>query len=55
MDGGFGPGDLPEELDHPCRLDGLAEALRRAHWPDRDVEGFMHGNWRRFLERALPR
>jgi membrane dipeptidase len=55
MDGGFGTGDLPEGLDHPCLLDRLADALRRAHWPEPDVEGFMHGNWRRFLEGALPR
>ncbi len=55
MDGGFGPDALPEGLDHPTRLDALAEALGAAGWTDEDVEGFCHANWRRFLERTLPR
>ncbi len=54
MDGGFGPGELPVELDHPRKLDSLADALGTAGWSDQDVEGFAHGNWRRFLERSLP-
>ncbi|MHC4414771.1 MAG: dipeptidase [Planctomycetota bacterium] len=54
MDGGFGPGDLPVGLDHPRKLDALAEALRDAGWPDEDVEGFCCANWRHFLERTLP-
>ena len=54
MDGGFGPGDLPVGLDHPRKLDALAEALRSAGWSDSEVEGFAYGNWLRVLERALP-
>ena len=54
MDGGFSPGDLPSGLDHPRKLEALAEALRDAGWPHEDVEGFRHANWRRFLEKALP-
>ena len=54
MDGGFGPGELPVDLDHPRKLDSLANALRTAGWSDQDVEGFAHGNWLRFLERSLP-
>ena len=54
MDGGFGPGDLPAGLDHPRKLDALADALRAAGWSDRDVEGFACANWLRLLSRALP-
>ncbi len=54
MDGGFGPDSLPERLDHPRKLDALADALAAAGFSDNDVEGFAHGNWRRFLERTLP-
>jgi len=54
MDGGFGPNRLPEHLDHPGKLDALTDALAGAGWSDDDVEGFAHGNWRRFLERTLP-
>jgi membrane dipeptidase len=54
MDGGFPPSALPPGLDHPRKLEALAEALRNAGWPDEDIEGFRHANWFRFLERALP-
>ena len=54
MDGGFSPGWLPAGLDHPRKLEALAEALRDAGWPDEDVEGFRHANWHRFLDQALP-
>ena len=54
MDGGFGPDSLPEHLDHPRKLDALSDALAAAGWSDDDVKGFAHGNWRRFLQRALP-
>ena len=55
MDGGFGPGDLPRGLDHPRKLEALAEALREAGWSGEEVEGFRHANWLRFLQRSLPR
>ncbi len=54
MDGGFGPGELPLDLDHPRKLEALADALRTAGWSDQDVEGFAYGNWRRFLDQSLP-
>ncbi|MHC4220318.1 MAG: dipeptidase [Planctomycetota bacterium] len=53
MDGGFPPGKLATGLDHPRKLEALAGALRAAGWPDEDIDGFRHDNWRRFLERAL--
>jgi membrane dipeptidase len=54
MDGGFGPGMLPEGLDHPRYLQALADALLGHGFADDDVTRFAHGNWRRFLERILP-
>jgi membrane dipeptidase len=54
MDGGFGPDRLPEHLDHPVKLDALADALTAAGWSEDDVAGFAHGNWKRFLQRSLP-
>jgi membrane dipeptidase len=50
MDGGFGPRDLPIDLDHPSKLGALANALRTAGWNHADIEGFAHRNWARFLE-----
>ena len=54
MDGGFPPGELPIGLDHPTKLEALAEALRDAGWSDDEVEGFAWRNWHAFLRRALP-
>jgi membrane dipeptidase len=54
MDGGFGPDDLPVDLDHPRKLDALAGALAEAGWSDDEIDGFRHANWRRFLKRTLP-
>ncbi|UCD75966.1 MAG: membrane dipeptidase [Phycisphaerales bacterium] len=54
MDGGFGPPQLPQGLEHPSRLIALAEALRDAGWSDGEVEGFCHANWMRFLRGAMP-
>jgi membrane dipeptidase len=53
MDGGFGPGKLPIGLEHPTKLDALAEALSDSGWSDIDVGNFAFGNWRRFLEENL--
>lgn len=53
MDGGFGPAELPVGLDHPTKLNALADALHDAGWADDEIEGFAYGNWRRFIEQAL--
>ncbi|MHC5022536.1 MAG: dipeptidase [Planctomycetota bacterium] len=55
MDGGFGPEDLPAELDRPATLGALADALRAAGWSEGEVAGFAGGNWRRLLDEVLPR
>lgn len=54
MDGGFGPRDLPNGLEHPTHLGALVDALDQRGWSADDVAGFMHGNWRAILDRALP-
>lgn len=54
MDGGFGPDKLPVGLDHPAKLQNLADALQQRGWPRSDVESFAFANWRRFLASALP-
>jgi membrane dipeptidase len=55
MDGGFGPEKLPVGLEHPTRLDRIAEALSKRGWPDGDIANFAWGNWRRFLDENLAK
>src|SRR5436305_1687728 len=54
IDGGFGRDETPTELDTVADLAKLADALRKAGYTEDDVVRVMSGNWRRFLERALP-
>jgi membrane dipeptidase len=54
IDGGFGRDETPRELDTVADLAKLADALRSAGYKEEDVVSIMGGNWRRFLERALP-
>lgn len=55
MDGGFAATQLAEGVDHPGKLDALADALRGAGWSDEDIDGFTHRNWLRILESVLAR
>jgi membrane dipeptidase len=55
IDGGFGRDETPTELDTVADLAKLADALRSAGYAEEDVVRVMSGNWRRFLERTLPR
>lgn len=48
MDGGFGADGLPEGINTPNDLMKICEALSARDWSDRDIAGFMHGNWERF-------
>jgi membrane dipeptidase len=54
IDGGFGRDETPLELDTVADLAKLADLLRSAGYREDDVISIMGGNWRRFLERALP-
>ena len=49
FDGGFGPRDLPVDLDHPRKLGALAEALASAGFGKEDLTDFAHRNWMRVL------
>jgi membrane dipeptidase len=53
MDGGFTPDKLPADLDHPGKLDVLADALADAGWSVDDVAAFRSGNWLRVLRDHL--
>lgn len=55
MDGGFGPRELPEGLEHPTHLSALANALEERGWASDEIARFTHGNWQTILERSLPR
>lgn len=54
IDGGFGRDETPVELDTVADLAKLADALRSSGYKEQDVVNIMGGNWRRFLEHALP-
>ena len=54
IDGGFGRDETPTELDTVADLAKLADALRNTGYAEDDVVRVMSGNWRRFLEQALP-
>lgn len=54
IDGGFGRDETPVELDTVADLVKLAALLRATGYKEEDILGIMGGNWRRFLEGALP-
>jgi membrane dipeptidase len=54
LDGGFGREQSPSDLDTVADLQLLAGLLRDRGYGEDDVSAVMHGNWLRFLERALP-
>lgn len=54
VDGGFGREETPLELDTVADIAKLADALRSRGYREEDVVAIMGGNWRRFLEKALP-
>lgn len=54
IDGGFGRDETPSEMETVADLATLADALRGAGYKEEDVVNIMGGNWRRFLEQALP-
>ncbi len=53
MDGGFGPADLPQGIEHPTHLDAIAAELASRGWTADEVAGFQSRNWSRFLTRAF--
>ncbi|MEM7228175.1 MAG: membrane dipeptidase [Planctomycetota bacterium] len=53
MDGGFPPTRLVAGVDHPSRLEALADGLSAAGWSDAEITGFASTNWLRFLREVL--
>jgi membrane dipeptidase len=54
MDGGFGRGEIPDEISTSADLPRLADALAEANFSDHDIRGFMGQNWLDFFKRSLP-
>lgn len=51
LDGGFGLEQSPRDIDTIADLQRIADLLRDRGYAEADIEGIMHGNWLRFLER----
>jgi membrane dipeptidase len=54
LDGGFGVEGSPAEIDTVSDLSKLGGALSQEGFSEEEVQGAMHKNWLRILERALP-
>jgi membrane dipeptidase len=55
LDGGYGIEQTPHDLDTIVDVQTrVPELLRERGYSEEDVRKVMHGNWLRFLERALP-
>ncbi|HET7056662.1 MAG TPA: membrane dipeptidase [Thermomicrobiales bacterium] len=54
LDGGYGIEQTPKDLDTIVDVQNVADILRNRGYAEADVAKIMHGNWLRFLERALP-
>lgn len=55
LDGAFGKEQSPSDLETIADLQKLGELLSRRGYSDADIQGFMYGNWLRFLDRAWTR
>ena len=54
LDGGYGVEQTPSDMDRISDLQVIPEMLRKRGYVESDIEGIMHGNWRRFFSEALP-
>ena len=54
FDGGFGWPAVPEEIDTIADLQKLTSVLARRGYNEDAITAIFHGNWQRFLEKALP-
>jgi membrane dipeptidase len=52
LDGGFGLEQSPGDLDTIADLRQFADLLAARGYSPADIDGFMHGNWLRFLNNA---
>ena len=54
LDGGYGSEQTPCDVDTIADLQLLVERLTNRGYSKSDVQAFMHGNWIRFFQEALP-
>jgi membrane dipeptidase len=54
FDGGFGWPSVPDGIDTIADLPKIVPLLAQRGYNEKDIENIFGGNWRRFLERALP-
>src|SRR5262245_28675078 len=54
LDGGYGTEQSPNDLDTITDVQNIPTLLRARGYAEADIALIMHGNWLRFLERALP-
>lgn len=54
LDGGYGIEQTPRDLDTIADVQRIPDLLRARGYAEADVAKVMHGNWLRFLARALP-
>jgi membrane dipeptidase len=54
LDGGYGTEQTPNDLDTIADVQKIPDLLRARGYGEDDIALIMHGNWTRFLERALP-
>jgi len=53
LDGGLGRDDIPRELDSAADLPTIAGALADSGFTSGEIDGVLHGNWRRVLRAIL--
>jgi membrane dipeptidase len=54
FDGGFGWPSVPDGIDTIGDLQKIVPLLAKRGYNEQDIENIFGGNWRRFLEKALP-
>jgi membrane dipeptidase len=54
FDGGFGWPAVPDSIDTIADLQKIVPLLAQRGYNQKDIENILGGNWRRFLEKALP-
>ena len=54
FDGGFGWPAVPDGIVTIADLQKIVPMLAQRGYNEQDIENIFGGNWRRFLERALP-
>lgn len=54
LDGAFGKEQCPEDLDTIADLQKMPGLLSARGYSPSDIQSIMHGNWIRFLRKALP-